>query len=109
MPENAAGFALIPFFHLYWLYVAFRGLYEDMNKATESYGLDARFDGKFITRTCHAWVVLFVFECLGGLLGVPTRMIIIATLLHTGITLRAYWRIRKDVLEFIDIKSSVRK
>jgi len=106
-PGNAAGFALIPLFHLYWLYVAFVGMYADMNKATESYGLGARFKQKTIRNICHVWVFLFVIGMYCELVMdvTPMRIIVVETIF----TLWAYWRIRKDVLEFIDIKSSVGK
>jgi len=81
-PVSAASFALIPFFHLYWQYVAFSGLYQDTNKASDSCGFTqqdgklsifdkspilAVFTGRFrlrIRTACHWWVALYLLSML---------------------------------------------
>lgn len=52
-PWKASRFSLIPLFNWYWWFVAFVGLYKDMNKATESYGLGTRFDIAWIITEWH--------------------------------------------------------
>ncbi len=38
-PGKAVGFLFIPFFNLYWMFVAYKGLGEDMNKTLQRYGV----------------------------------------------------------------------
>ena len=111
IPGNAAGFALIPIFHLFWLFTAFSGLYRDMNKTTEFYGRGSRF-GYWINSICVVWVLLFVS---GMVLGAITAeqpvtnggLTIFFAILGAILTVPVYWKIRNDVHIFIDIKSSV--
>jgi len=112
-PGKAAGFMFIPLWNVYWMFVAFSGLYKDMNRATESRGLASRFDEERILLTCGKWVFLLIgFVCLS----ICTEIFGDGRLLFWGsfgfsvvyawVTIKAYWFIRKDVLEFIDIKAS---
>jgi len=119
-PGMAAGLALVPIFHLYWQFVAFLGLYQDMNKAMESYGHEPRFGTAFVKFVCIAWVVLFVLELVGAMVILvleeepsqyepSTMMIVFATLINlvgTALTIAIYLITQKKVFEFIDIKSS---
>ena len=97
-PGKAAGFMLIPLWNLYWIFVAFWGLYQSMNKEMESYGHAHRFNESLILKICIAWLVLCtvstIFE-VGGLI------------LFCALSIWTFWRIRKDMLEFIDIKASM--
>ena len=113
-PGNAAGFALIPFFHLYWMFTAFWGLYKDMNKAMESYGLEPRFGEAHIKSVCVTWVIFFALGILLMLVEVVNaniggRLSIYLSIFDAAVTISAYWLIRTNVLEFIDFKSSVGK
>ena len=126
-PINAAGFALIPLFHLYWQFVAFAGLLEDMNKAVASYGLSKRREKWWGWVVCSVWVFLYALGiplgcCISILPFTPGDrtyvcggfylcfgLFLLFSITHAAITIWAYWRIRKDVLEFVDIKSSVGK
>ena len=133
-PGMAAGLALVPVFNLYWQFVAFWGLYQDMNKTTEAYRLGSRFDTTLIRIVCIAWIALFVIGVLGwgvsvaasandiqaavasgqpavpGMVMPRTGMLIFGIILqfvNAAVTISAYWITHKKVLEFIDIKSSV--
>ena len=115
-PGMAAGLALVPFFHLYWQFVAFLGLYQDMNKSMEAYGHETRFGTAFVKFVCIAWVVLFVLELveiavMWALQYEPSAMMMVfATLIYlvgTALTIAIYLITQKKVIEFIDIKSSV--
>ena len=113
-PGNAAGLALIPVFHLYWMFTAFCGLYVGMRKTMESYGLEPRFNESRIKQVCIAWVILFLGEIrmTWETSGNPEKSGSLATvfaIFGAVLTIPVYWYIRKNVLEFIDIKSSVGK
>ncbi len=41
-PGKAIGFCLIPFFNFYWIFVAYKGLGEDMNKTLARRGITYR-------------------------------------------------------------------
>jgi len=43
-PGKAIGFCFIPFFNLYWIFVAFNGLSKDMNKTLQSRGIQYQVD-----------------------------------------------------------------
>jgi len=101
-PGKAVGFMFIPFWNIYWLFVAFWGLYKSMNKEMESYGHAHRFNESLILRFCIVWIVLGIvsnINTLGFTPGVLLGMSIIF--------IWTFWRIRKDMLEFIDIKASM--
>jgi hypothetical protein len=136
-PGKAALLMLIPVFNWYWQFVAFVGLYKDMNKLTESDDSEPRFNESLIEVICFGWLVIIVFYIVsfsygvvrgfcnkmspgmsldsldwltttGNLTldnGIWILMIIVATI----VTATVYWIIRKDVMEFIDIKSSMEK
>jgi hypothetical protein len=57
-PGKAAFLMLIPLFNFYWQFVAFLGLYKDMNQATEAYGLGSRFGEGKIQVICVGWIVV---------------------------------------------------
>ena len=131
-PEMAAGLALVPFFHLYWQFVAFLGLYQDMNKSMQAYGVETRFDTAFVRFVCIAWVILFVllhvFVVVAIAMVMPSAMAsvmageessqfeppivltvfgLLINLVNTALTIAIYWITYKKVSEFIDIKSNV--
>ena len=131
-PEMAAGLALVPFFHLYWQFVAFLGLYHDMNKSMQAYGVETRFDTAFVKLVCIAWVILFVLIIVHAVVAMamvipsvlpsvlagedlsqfepPIALIVFAisiNLVNTVLTIAIYWITHKKVSEFIDIKSNV--
>ena len=116
-PKKAAWLSLIPFYAYYWMFVALLGLYKDMNKTTESYGQGARFDTTLIVAACTAWL------CYGVCYDIFTLLTVFFIEPSTGETLRSMlwssafcvftvsmlWVIRKNVLDFIDIKINVAK
>ena len=134
-PVKAAGLSFIQIFSWYWNFVAFLGLYQDMNKTTESCGHSNRFDTTFAKIVCIAWVVIFAINMIMGLggsvygasqglaqaqAGVPSENVVIPTppmamvvlgsilgIVNTVVTLSVYWVTHKKVLEFIDIKASM--
>jgi len=112
-PGKAAGFMFIPFWNVYWMFVAFGGLYKDMNRTTESLGLGSRFDESRILKVCGTWVLLLIgFVCLivlEAILGDGRLIFVLNVLLSLGylaVTIQAYYFIAEDVLKFINIKAS---
>ena len=112
-PGNAAGFALIPIFHLFWLFTVFGGLYRDMNKTMASYGhrFPLQFGEGWITAICVSWVALFAGGILLGILTAEQPVAnggfaILISILGFLLTVPTYWIIRRDVFAFIDNKSS---
>jgi len=108
-PMRAAGFSVIPFFALYWMFTALVGLYRDMNKMTESNGLGTRFDPTWIVAACWGWLVLHMSSLFLFTIGVPFLAFLVFFFICMIVTIPMLWIIRKNVLEFIDIKESVGK
>ena len=119
-PEMAAWLSLIPIFQLYWMFIALVGLYQDMNKATESSKGGARFGTTLITTACVVWLVsFFFFFILGMAQGVFASVVgvtiflgivgFITALIWYLFTMAMLWIIRRDVCKFIDIKSSIER
>jgi len=117
-PGMAAGLLLIPIFSLYWMFIAFVGLYQDMNKTLESYGRGTRFSTTLTITACVVWLLSFffffilglmrvIFESASGMLVFVDIVCCLSSLLWYLFTMAVLWIIRKDVVEFIDIKSSV--
>jgi len=121
-PEKAAGFMFIPLWNVYWMFVAFWGLYKDMNKTTESRGLGSRFDEPQMQLVCCKWVTFFIVIGIGYHFGIfdiiletifgdrgrnfAFAVFVLLSVAYAWLTVNVYWSIRKDVLEFIDIKAS---
>jgi len=115
-PEKAAGFMLIPLWNMYWMFVAFSGLYKDMNKTMGSGGHSHRFNESRMLLVCAMWAFLFigfvclvVFETIFGDGRLSNWVSLILALSYIIVTIDAYRFIRKDILEFIDIKASMEK
>ena len=115
-PQKAAWLSLIPFYAYYWMFVALFGLYKDMNKTTESYGQGARFDTALIVAACTAWLcegILITCILLTNSLIEPSTGETLRDILWSGasciFTVAMFWVIRKNALDFIDIKASVEK
>jgi uncharacterized membrane protein len=110
-PQKAAWLSLIPFYAYYWMFVALLGLHKDMNKATESYGQGARFGTSLIVAACTGWLcfgVLITFNLLTASFielstGETLRDMLWGTVFCV-FTVSMLWVIRKNVLDFIDIK-----
>jgi len=119
-PLMAAWLSLIPIFHLYWIFICVAGLYQDMNKAMESYGQKKRFNAMLILVACIIWVAIFLFAMMLGTASAivswavaPVPIYAFISLLYLALSFASclfsvviYWIIRKDVVEFIDIKES---
>ena len=56
-PEKAVGFSFIPFYNFYWLFIAYKGLGEDMNKTLRQRGIQYQVDEGWGQTYC----VLFSF------------------------------------------------
>jgi H+/Cl- antiporter ClcA len=113
---------LIPFFNWYWQFIAFLGLYDGMNKAMESYGLDTRFERSWIEIACFGWLVISIVGVVYGFYVhmspdgldwlttgsefLDSSILFLVNIVSMIVTALVYWLIRKDMLEFIDIKSS---
>jgi len=130
-PWKAPLLMLVPVFHLYWLFIVFLGLYKDMNKVTESYGLGRRFNETLILVFCVFWCVVWTGTYLAVLsvwlipddgslmvdeavLTTSEAVLVIAlgagfVILDAIVAVAAFGIIRKNILEFIDIKASMEK
>ena len=67
-PGKAAGYSLIPLFHLYWQFHALVGLLSDMNKFLNRYGKPTFAKGLMIF-ICVYWVCSSLILCV-GLIGI---------------------------------------
>jgi hypothetical protein len=124
-PKMMAGLSIIPVFSWYWMFIALPGLYQDMDKATKSYGRSARFGTVLVFAACIYWLVSHLVSTtlafVAGIAAVISRtpsptddvsviaaiIGILSSLLYCAITFSVFWIIRGKVLAFIDIKSSV--
>jgi len=113
-PKKAAWLSLIPFYAYYWMFVALLGLYKDMNKTMESYGQGARFGTSLIVAACTGWLcygIFITFSLLTEAFTEPSSGETLRTMLWGIVfcvfTVSMFWVIRKNVLDFIDIKASV--
>jgi len=120
-PEVAAGLSLVPFFNWYWMFVALGGLYRDMNRVLEACGYSRRFNTTLVFVSCFIWLaynlLVLMYIIVGSVLMVvvPTFKLFDTTADIVGcilgglwclFTILIYWLIRKNVLEFMDIKSN---
>jgi len=127
-PEQAASLSLIPFFNWYWMFVALGGLYQGMNKTLEFYGHNRRFHTTLIIAACIIWLIadllyilsyfvagifmLSVFDYdpdnfLETVMAFGSIFAIFHNILWFIFTFIMYWMIRKNVIEFVDIKASL--
>jgi hypothetical protein len=114
-PKKAAWLSLIPFYAYYWMFIALLGLYKDMNKVTEAYGQGARFGTALIIAACTGWlffgVHFQVFDLLTGFFtessSGETLRDMLWSIAFCVFTVSMLWVIRKNVLDFINIKSSI--
>lgn len=60
-PGKAVGFCFIPFFNIYWNYVAMVGLAEDMNRYCRERNIAAPVIGEGLAIT---WFVLYCCSCI---------------------------------------------
>ena len=60
-PSKAVGFCFIPFFNIYWNYVAMVGLAEDMNRYCRERNIAAPVIGEGLAIT---WFVLYCCSCI---------------------------------------------
>ena len=51
-PGRAVGFSFIPFYNYYWVFIACKGLGEDMNKTLQRYGVQNRINGGLGLTAC---------------------------------------------------------
>ncbi|MCL2083615.1 MAG: hypothetical protein FWH04_10370 [Oscillospiraceae bacterium] len=65
-PGKAVGFCFIPLYNLYWGFVAFAGLGEDMSKALQRYGIQYKVNVGLGTTTSILWLVSWLLVCLMG-------------------------------------------
>ena len=82
-PGKAVGFCFIPFFNLYWIFVAFKGLGEDMNKTLRSQGIQYQVN-EGLGLTCCILTLCSTFcnvipslEILGILIGIANIVVVI--------------------------------
>ena len=121
-PTMAAGLSCIPVFGWYWMFVALGGLYQDMNKTMESYGHSKRFNATMMIVVCILWLASDLFSCMIGfsvgmlqtILREPEPLMllfhlfmIVWSIVYLAFTAVMYFIIRKNVLEFVDIKESL--
>ena len=75
-PGKAVGFCFIPFFNLYWIFVAYKGLGEDMNKTLQRYGHQYRVNEKLGLIACIL-VLCSAIPYLGVLVGIAAVVVMI--------------------------------
>jgi hypothetical protein len=74
-PGKAVGFLLIPFFNIYWVFVSYVGLSQDMNETLRQQGSSYQVSEGWATALC-AIVIYFVL--------LPV-LLVIAVSLHEGL------------------------
>ena len=64
-PGKAVGFSFIPFFGLYWIFVAYKGLSEDMNKTFQQQGIYYQVDRYLELLLCIALILNYTYLDVG--------------------------------------------
>ena len=114
-PGNAAGLALIPLFNYYWQFIVFGGLYRNMNEVMESYNHKQRFKVSLVQIVCVVWLGVDIISLVFSASTITNEDMIISggsiifAIMMTIFTILVYWFVCKDVLKFIDMKSSIEK
>jgi len=65
-PGKAIGFCFIPFFNLYWAFVAYKGLGEDMNKTLQQRGIQYQVNEGLGLTFCVLWIVGFILSLVSS-------------------------------------------
>jgi hypothetical protein len=68
-PGAAVGFMFIPFFNIYWLFVAIGGWGKEFNAFAERQGIPHRASGIFMTHCILSFFGLGIFTLTGVLVG----------------------------------------
>ena len=56
-PGKAVGYMFIPFYNIYWIFIAYRGLAEDANSFSETYGLKRKISVGLSTWSCISCIL----------------------------------------------------
>ena len=75
-PYKAVGFCFIPFFNLYWHFVAFMGLGEDMNKVLQSQGIQHRVNAG-LGMTASILFCISILPYIGFLTGLAGMIVLL--------------------------------
>ena len=103
-PEKAAWFSFIPLFNLYWWFIAFRGLAEDINKTASRYGNPALISMDFATTVCVVWVCDVGISTI--LPELYESMGIIPVLAIVGLTTAFFIQLRNAVTTLLILKTN---
>jgi len=68
-PGKAVGFCFIPFFNLYWAFIAYMGLGEDINKTLQQRGIQYQVDKHLGLGLCITYCVTYVIDLIPPSLG----------------------------------------
>jgi hypothetical protein len=78
-PSKAIGFWLIPFFNLYWNFVAIKGLGEDMNATLEQHGVEDQVNARSGSTFCIL-VLCSLIPFIGALCGLISIFVLFSFL-----------------------------
>lgn len=79
-PGKAVGFMFIPFFNLYWLFVALHGLAQNLNAYCERHGISAPRVNEGLAMTLCVLILCTLIPYVGLLVGIA--VIVIAIILY---------------------------
>jgi len=91
-PGKAIGFLFIPFYNFYWIFVALKGLGEDMNKTLRLYGTQYNVRENFGLISC-VWFIGTFIPYLVNLILVNSRLpdLILGNLLLGNLITIGFW------------------
>ena len=85
-PGKAVGFSLIPFFNVYWNFVACKGLGEDMNKTLRRYGIQYQVNENLGTSLCILAIISYIpFNAINLFIGSYIGLAVMAALFTVAI------------------------
>lgn len=74
-PGQAVGLLFIPFFRLYWNFVAIKGLAADLNRYADERGVPARRASEGLATAAAILEIVVWIPCVGGLVAIPLVVI----------------------------------
>jgi len=85
-PGKALGFSFIPLFNFYWMFVAYKGLAEDMNKTLHRYRIQYQVNEKLGISLCILAIIANIpFNLFSPLIGTCIGLAIMAATFVVGI------------------------
>lgn len=85
-PGRAVGFLFIPFFNLYWLFVAKHGLAKELNRFIDAHGIEARRPSPGAGLACATLMLTCLVPVVGWFVMLPALAVLVVFLKQIATT-----------------------